>query len=133
MTSGAFTTQTDDIIIQEGTFGYSFIASGTIKAGQLVRPIGPMQVLACDQQAAAQDNAIGVAAFYVTKGEAVTVYGPGNIIRSCCASATAVGDDLYVGDGGAFTNLVAVGGTEPLVGIALESALADKPARILLK
>jgi hypothetical protein len=133
MTAGAFTSPTDDIIVQEGTFGYSFIASGTINAGQLVKPYGPMQVLAADQQAASQDNAIGVAGYYVTKGETVAVYGPGNIIRSICASATAVGDDLYVGDGGAFTNGIAVGGLEPMVGIALEASKADGTIRILLK
>ena len=133
MTSGTFTSPTDDIIVQEGIFAYSFIASGTISAGQLVKSIGPMQVLAVDQQAASQDNPIGVASYYVTKGETVAVYGPGNIIRSYCASATSVGDDLYAVDNGAFTTGIAIGGLEPMVGIALESSKADGTIRILLK
>ena len=130
MTKGSFQIPTDDVIVQEGTFGYTFIASGTISGSMLVKPAGPMQIVKATDM---NDNAIGVAAYFVTKGEAVTVYGPMNIIRSCCASATAVGDDLYAGAGGAFTNLIAVGGTAPCVGIALEGAVADSKIRILLK
>ncbi|MBE3094740.1 MAG: hypothetical protein IMZ52_06875 [Actinobacteria bacterium] len=114
-----FKTITDDIIVQEGTFGFSFIASGTIYAGQLVKPAGPMQVQATT---AGTDNSIGVAAYYVTKGEAVDIYGPGNIIRSLASGETAIGADLYAGHGGYFADDVTYGGTSPCVGIALQIA-----------
>jgi hypothetical protein len=130
--SNNFVTPSDDIIVQEGTFAYSFIASGSISGAMLVKPAGPMQVV---KATATTDNAIGVAAYYVTKGEAVAVYGPGNIIRSYCASATAVSDDLYVGHGSGFSNDsgLLIGGTSPCVGVALESAIAGSTIRILLK
>lgn len=114
-----FRTITDDIIVQEGTFGFSFIASGTIYAGQMVKPAGPMQVLATTD---VLNNSIGVAAYYVTKGEAVTVYGPGNIVRSCASGETAIGADLYGGHGGYFADDVTYGGASPPVGISLQIA-----------
>lgn len=130
MTNGAFVTPTDDIIFAHGTFGYSFIASGTISGAMLVKPAGPMQVVKATD---ALDNSIGVAAFYVTKGEAVTVYGPGNIIRSCVGSSTSYGDDLYTGLNGIFENSQTYGGTAPCVGIALETIAAGSTCKILLK
>lgn len=121
---------TDDIIYQEGTFAYSFIASGTISGGRLVKPIGPMQVVKASD---GTDNAIGVAAYYVTKGEAVAVYGPGNIIYGHCPSATAVGEDLFVANEGGFNNSLAYGGVYPCVGVSLEGGKAKSNLRILLK
>ena len=125
-----FTCPTDDIIVQEGTFAYSFIASGTISGGALVKPAGPMQVVKATD---GNDNAIGVAAFYVTKGESVAVYGPGNIIRSSVCSGALIGDDLYAAPNGAFNKSLAYGGTAPCIGIALEPAAVNTVARILLK
>lgn len=130
MTNASFAIPTDDIIVQEGTFAYSFVASGTISGSMLVKPAGPMQVVKCSDS---QDNAIGIAGYYVTKGETVAVYGPGNIIRSCCASATAVGDDLFVGLGANFNPTFTYGGLAPCIGVALEGAAADSKIRILLK
>ena len=124
-----FKALTDDIIVQEGTFGFSFIASGTIYGGQVVKPAGPMQVV---KSTLASDNSIGVAAYYVTKGEAVTVYGPGNIIRSHCPSATACGADLYAGNDGTFDDTDTYGGINPSIGISLE-ATNSGAIRILLK
>jgi len=130
MTGGKFTPTTDDIIVQEGTFGFSFVASGIISGGALVKVAGPMQVTEATN---AIDNAIGVAHATVAKGDAVTVYPMGNIIRSCCCSATTMGDDLFVGLDGCFDNSLTYGGVYPCVGIALESAAAGGTARILLK
>ena len=132
MTSGVFKCPTDDVIVQEGTFGFSFIASGAISGASLVKPNGTMEVVKTSDS---QSNSIGVAAYSVSKGEVVTVYGPGNIIRSYCASATASGDDLYAGVGGAFHNGggVVYGGLSPSIGIALEPCNADTHIRILLK
>jgi hypothetical protein len=128
-----FVVPTDDIIVQEGTFGFSFIASGTISGSMLVKPAGPMQVT---RATASTDNAIGVAAYTVSKGETVTVYGPFNIIRSYLASAAAVGTELYIGNLGAFNSggtSTATGGTEPCVGISLEPRSTAGTCKILLK
>ena len=126
-----YVSPTDDIIVQEGTFGFSFEASGAISAGQLVKPAGPMQVV---KSTSNLDNCVGVAAYTVTKGEVVTVYGPGNIVRGYCGSSTAVGSDLYAGNNtaGAFDDTSAYGITAPCVGIALEGAKSGA-IRILLK
>ena len=124
-----FKAITDDIIVQEGTFGFSFIASGTVYGGQLVKPAGPMQVVAATS---CVDNAIGVAGYYATKGEAVDVYGPGNIVRGHCPSAQACGADLFIGNDGCFDDTCAYGGLFPSVGIALEGT-ASGNIRILLK
>lgn len=129
----SFVTPSDDIIVQEGTFGFTFIASGAISGAQLVKPAGPMQVV---KATVSTDNAIGIAAYTVSKGDAVTVYGPGNIVRSFAPSATAVGDDLFVSIRGAFgvggAGLI-YGGTSPSVGIALEGVVAGSTCKILLK
>jgi len=131
----AFTSPTDDIIVQEGTFAYSFTASGTIYAGQLVVPTGTMQVIAAPGVSSAK--CVGVAAYYVTDGEMVAVYGPGNIVR-CCASGTsvAVGECLIAGTEGKVldvTDLYAKKSGASIVGKALESqATADGAVRVLL-
>ena len=124
-----FKTITDDIIVQEGTFGYSFTASGTIYGGQLVKMAGPMQVIKSE---IATDNVVGVAAYYVTKGEAVTVYGPGNIVRCHAPSAQALGADLFAGNDGCVDDTDTYGSVYPSIGIALE-AIASGTIRILLK
>lgn len=123
---------TDDIIVSEGTFGFSFTASGTIYGGQVVKMAGPMQVVAA---AVPTDNAIGVAAYSVTKGEAVDVYGPGNIVRCHSPSSTTCGADLYAGNNGCVDDSATYGGTSPCIGIALEAVdVAHSGAiRVLLK
>jgi hypothetical protein len=125
----AFKAITDDIIVQEGTFAYSFEASGTIYGGQLVKPAGPMQVV---YATADTDNAIGVAAYYVTKGEAVAVYGPGNIVRCHGGHAISCGDDLFASSNGCIDMTDTYGGTAPCIGIAME-ATASGAIRVLLK
>jgi len=125
-----FKAITDDIIVQEGTFGFSFIASGTIYGGQVVKMAGPMQVVKCDSS---EYNAVGVAAYYVTKGEAVTVYGPGNIVRCFIPSATALGADLYAGNDGCVDDTPTYGDVFPCIGIALEGQASGNAIRVLLK
>jgi hypothetical protein len=133
--AGVFTSITDDIIVQEGTFGFSFIASSAISGGQLVKSAGPVSAggLYVTKATDANDNAIGVAAYTKAKNEAVTVYGPGNIIRGCAASSTTQSDDLFVGADGMFNNSLTYGGTYPSIGISLETKAAGAAMRILLK
>jgi len=125
----AFKAITDDIIVQEGTFGFSFTASGTIYGGQVVKMAGPMQVVETTSQF---DNAIGVAAYYVTTGEGVTVYGPGNIVRVHTPSGVSVGGDIFAGTKGSTDDGETYGGLAPSIGVALEST-ASGSYRALLK
>jgi len=120
---------TDDIIVQEGTFGFSFTASGTIYGGQVVKMAGPMQVVKSEL---ANDNSVGVAAYHVTKGEAVTVYGPGNIVRCHSPSGTAIGADLFAGNDGCVDDTPTYGGIYPSIGISME-ATTSGAIRVLLK
>jgi hypothetical protein len=133
--AGLFKAITDDIIIQEGTFGFSFVASSAISGGQIVKSAGPVSTggLYVTKATDGQENAIGVAAYTRAKGEAVTVYGPGNIIRGCAASATTQGDDLFTGADGMFNNTLTYGGVYPSIGISLETKAATAAMRILLK
>jgi len=124
-----FKAITDDLIVQEGTFGQAYIASGTIYGGQLVKMAGPMQVVYTTGDT---DNAVGVAAYYVTNGEAVTVYGPGNIVRCHTARGVDCGDDLFPSSNGCVDDEQVYGGTSPCVGIALEGQ-ASGNLRVLLK
>jgi len=125
----AFKAIKDYIIVQEGSFGLSFIASGTINGGQLVKMAGPMQVVKTDDR---DGNTVGVAAYYVTKGEAVTVYGPGNIVRLHTASGVSCGADIFAGDDGGTDDSTTYGGEFPSIGVALEAAISGS-YRALLK
>ena len=125
----AFKAITDDIIVQEGSFGLSFIASGTVYGGQVVKMAGPMQVV---YATVPTENAIGVAGDYAIKGETVVVYGPNNIIRGHCPSAVAVGADLFAGNNGCFQDDETYGGTAPSIGVSLD-ATASGSIRVLLR
>ena len=75
----AFTAITDrDIGIQEGTFLFSYTASGTILRGQAVEVVDDMYVIATDSNPA--EGFVGVAAYGASKGDPSAVYGPGNIV-----------------------------------------------------
>jgi len=86
------TWPTDDVIVQEGTFAYDFIASGTIYAGQGVEPVGTMQV----RKVKTTYKQIGVAAYDVTtEGQHIAVYGPGNIVRVCASGTTCAVNKVH--------------------------------------
>jgi len=75
----AFTAITDrDIGIQEGTFLFSYTASGTILRGQAVEVVDDMYVIATDSNPA--EGFVGVAAYGASKGDPIAVYGAGNIV-----------------------------------------------------
>jgi hypothetical protein len=126
-----FVQPSDDIIYQEGTFGYSFLASGAISGGQLVKSSGPMYVVGATAET---DNALGVAAYKRAKGEELTIYGPGNIVRCFCPSTVTQGNALYVGpQGGVISGSALYGSANPCIGICLESKVAGSTVRVLLK
>ena len=118
-----YTAPTDDIIVQEGTFGFSYEANGAIYAGQCLTAQDTMIV---DQAADADDAFVGVAAYDASDGDMVTVYGPGNIVRCIVAgtSTCTVGDDLMVsGSEGKVSNTGA--STNNKIGVALETQATD--------
>jgi len=128
-----FTSPTDDIIVQEGTFAYNYIASGSIKAGQCLEA-GTTSAMNVEIAEDATDAFVGVAAYDATNGEPLAVYGPGNIVR-CIVNGTSkctVGDDIMVsGSEGKVSNTGLAVGTK--IGVALETqATTDGTVRILL-
>ena len=76
----------DDIVLQEGSLAFGYIASGTVYAGQGVEIVNDMYVQAPTAQST---KCVGVCAYGVTTGKPVAVFGPANIVR-CRVSGTAV-------------------------------------------
>ena len=110
-----FTAISDrDIGIQEGTFLFSYTASGTILRGQAVEVVDDMYVIAT-----------GVAAYGASAGEPIAVYGPGNIVwgRVSGTSVTA-GDPVVATVDGLFQPANAVSGSgdfQHAHGVALDT------------
>jgi len=101
----SFTSPSDDIAIQEGTFAFSYQASGEIKRGQGVEPIGTMQVRAIPAGTTI-GKCIGVAANDKSDGDMIAVYGPGNIVRVIVSGSSkcTVGVPMYCTAEGKFTS-----------------------------
>jgi len=101
----AFTSPTDDIILQEGTFAFGYTCSGSVSAGQAVEAIGTMQVKAVPASSVVGHGCVGVAAYDQTDGEMVAVYGPGNICRVIVSgTGVAAGDVLQATYEGKFSD-----------------------------
>jgi len=122
-----FTSPTDDIIVQEGTFAYDYIASGTIYAGQCLEA-GTTSSMEVEVAENATDAFVGVAAYNATDGEKIAVYGPKNIVR-CIVKGTSVcniGDDLFVsGSEGKVSNAAIDTPINHKIGVALETQATD--------
>ena len=124
------TWPTDDVIVQEGTFAFDFIASGTIYAGQAVEPIGTMQVRKITN---ALGTFVGLAAYDATDTQHVAVYGPGNIVRACASgTSVTVGRSVIPNKEGKF-RIGALYYASGISAISLEAqATADGSVRLLL-
>lgn len=128
--SSTFTTPSDDILISPGVM-HSFLASGAISGGAFVKPAGAMSVVAGTEGI---DNPLGVAAYEVAKGDYVTVYGAGSIVRCCAGSSITAGGDLQVGNKGQVNDDgVTYGGLVACCGIALDGCAANAAVRVLVK
>jgi hypothetical protein len=93
-----FTSPTDDIIVQEGTFGFDFTASGTIYKGQAVYANKSDLYVAAVPTAGGttpQTRIVGLAAYDQTNGKPLTVFGPGNICRAITSGSCEAGDNLW--------------------------------------
>ncbi|MHA1290739.1 MAG: hypothetical protein ACTSPB_25425 [Candidatus Thorarchaeota archaeon] len=111
----AYTSPSQTIeVVPEGAM-LSFTASGTIKAGQAVVPVGSMQVYV---PANATANAIGIAGYDVSDGDMLLVWGPGNIVKARISGSGSdtVGCTLAYNKGWLDTN-----GSGRTVGILLEA------------
>lgn len=93
-----FTSPTDDIIVQEGTFAFDFTASGTVYKGQAVYTNKSDLYVAAVPTAGGtnpQTKIVGLAAYDQTTGKPVAVYGPGNICRAIASGTCEAGDNLW--------------------------------------
>ena len=127
----AWTSPSDDIIFQEGTFAYNFVASGTINAGQVVEVNDTMKVRV--DPTANDTSWVGVAAYDVTDDEYVAVYGPGNIVRCKSSGAINVGSRVAINSAYGHVGVPEAGvGNGACVGIALETVATDTSVRVLL-
>jgi len=135
----AFTSPSDDIIFQEGTSAYNFKAHGTILAGQLVYVNDTMEVAACDGRD--KVAVVGVAAYDVTDGEYVAVWGKGNIVRCKSSGTVSVGKPVAATYNGHVYNFAIDTGVDGRisgltvdrkVGMALETKATDTATRVLL-
>jgi len=102
-----FTSPTEDIIVQEGTFAFDYTCSGSVSAGQGVYALGTVAVCAPTTELSAtggmQPYCVGVAAYDQTHGNPVAVYGPGNIVRVIVSgTANTVGKPMVLGEEGKF-------------------------------
>jgi hypothetical protein len=131
----AFTTPTEDIIVQEGTFAFDYLCSGTVTKGQGVYAIGTMACVAPTTTGvqSVQPGCLGVAAYTQTHGNQVAVYGPGNIVRvSVSGTSTAVNDELVLVEEGKFRE-AACTNASGVRAIALETQATNNGAcRVLL-
>lgn len=126
----AIVTPSNDILVQENGAMYSFTASSAVSGGALVVPAGPMTV---KHAASTADNVLGVAQFETAAGNAVTVLGPGNIVRCCASGVIGLGADLYAAATGKVDDNFTLGGAQMCVGVSLESAINNGALRVLLK
>lgn len=114
----------DNIILQEGTSAYNYKASGTIKAGQLVKVKDTMEVKVCSDKD--DTGCVGVADYDVVDEDYVAVWGPGNLVRVRVSGAVTVGDDLQAAsdtEDGYLAHRTAAAGAK--VAVALETVAAD--------
>jgi hypothetical protein len=102
----AFTAVTKDIIVEEGTFTFNYVASGTVLAGQaLCIASGSTKVKKTNVDTSAGAGSVaflGVAVYSAKDNELVAVAGPGNKVRSRVVGACGAGTDLGVDNAGYF-------------------------------
>lgn len=122
-----FTAIDDDpIIVQEGTFAFSYKAGEDVKAGQAVAASGTMEVQVSD----GDDGFVGVAGYTQSSGDMVIVYGPGNIVRAKASGSISAGARLESATNGYF--METGGADQKYHAVALESGSHDGKFRVLL-
>jgi hypothetical protein len=133
-----WTSPTDDIIIQEGTFAFDFDASGTVYGGQAVYCNKDMAVAALPVGTATTAGCVGIAAYKQTTGKPVAVFGPGNICRAIVSGASIrTGDTLIIGALGKLDLPSTLGGNAAIYSgvrfIALENKdAADSTIKVMI-
>ena len=134
-----FTSPTEDIIVQEGTFAFDYDCSGAVSAGQGVYANATgLYVAAAPEERGNVDvtaGCLGVAAYGQTHGNPVAVYGPGNIVRVIISgtSKCTVAKPVYCVSEGKFANIANYACPSGVYGIALETqGTANGTAKVLL-
>lgn len=83
----------NDIILQDGTLAYNFVASGAIEKGQAVTLCGDNKVMPTDST---HPDAIGFATMPAIANQQIGIACAGNIIICCMDdNASVVGTALY--------------------------------------
>lgn len=96
MSQRSFTSPTDDIIVQDGTFAFDYDARGYIKAGQGVIACSTLgAMIASGTGGLLASGCIGVAAYTTSDPNGIAVYGPGNVVRVVCSGGCSAGDLLF--------------------------------------
>ena len=142
----AFTSPTDDIILQEGTFAFDYDAVGAITKGQGVVATSTLGVkVPANVDNTPASGCLGVAAYTIATGNPIEIYGPGNIVRIIVSGTCNPGDTLFcLGPDGKFASNVTFNAqdagytNQALVSggvhaIALETGTNASTVRVMLK
>lgn len=137
-----FAAITEDIIVEEGTFGMNFVASGTILGGEGVEVVGETTGYGrAKVKVASQDHGnylastscfIGVAGGPATDGNPVTVYPVGNKVTVRASGAITAGDAVKAVSKGFFKSQYLHASGAAHQGIALETFTSNEMGIILL-
>lgn len=129
-----YTAPTDDIILQEGVFAYSYKVSSSsgIDAGQVVKCVDDMEV-GIATTANSNTAVVGVAAYDVEDNKYIAVYGPGNIVRCKSSGAIDAGVDVTVNSTAGHVGVPEAGVTTgKRIGISLETVATNTQVKVLL-
>ena len=87
----------NDIIVQDGVFAYTFEASGTIYKGQAVCICGDEKVMPCNDGGTntTESDVLGIASYGSINGRQISIAGPGNIALCCTSGTVPAGTAMY--------------------------------------
>lgn len=131
----AFTSVTESVMVEEGTFAYNYVTNADIKAGQAVVMVSGLTetvTTPTDDYSLgdAYNSFVGVATYDATSGNRVSVIGPGHKVRGKVADGIGAGANLAVS--GQYFKEISLSGSGNKVAISLETIAADSSGKLLL-
>ncbi len=123
---------TEDVIVSEGTFAFTYTAGGTISAGDAVYvdSDGKVQITATEYSGGKYPFA-GVAVYDAVLDEDIAIVGPGNIVRAQSSGGSTAGDVIAPCPRGCWKT-IGVATTDTGYGICLETATDGQYKKILI-
>jgi len=124
----------DPVLVEEGTFGMNYKASGAIKAGMAVCCSGGTEVVRANAkncQLGKKNGYVGVAATNAAHGDQVAVYGVGNKVRVRASGAITVGTHIVPVSKGFFQAAAAIPSGQTY-GVCLEAITSNAYGKVLL-